>query len=229
VGRACTASPDRCSCRYSNERRASLTDPQEATLNTLPRPLAVLVIALVSAVSALTAAESPQQAFAKRWEGKNVIVQQSLYTLVYNERGLLGNTHSDKRDGLTVVTPYEGIYFQFDGRQGRSDVTELDPQRILDAVGTTYQGDSLDVRSYRKVEPLIIVRFDVGVELVAEKVRIERDRVRISFTKRVGPDASDDPVTSLTIRWPVPFSRSFSERDLIENLIRRFVDITQPL
>jgi hypothetical protein len=183
----------------------------------------MFVIALVSAVSALTAAESPQQAFARRWEGKNVIVQQSLYTLVYNERGLLGNTHNGRRDGLTVVTPFEGIYFQFDGRQGRSDVAERDPQRILDEVAATYQADSLDVRSYRKVEPLIVERFDAGVELVAEKVRIERDTVRISFARRVGPDAGDDPVTSLTIKWPVPLSKSFSERDLIENLIRRFV------
>ena len=66
---------------------------------------AALVVMLVSGPSAIHASDSPQDAFAKRWEGRSVTVRQPLYSLVYNERGRLGTTKSARRDGLTVVTP----------------------------------------------------------------------------------------------------------------------------
>jgi hypothetical protein len=31
-------------------------------------------------------------------------------------------------------------------------------------------------------------------------------------------------LTTLTVKWPVPLSRAFAERDPIEDLIRRFVE-----
>ena len=185
------------------------------------------MIALTSAVTVLTAAGHPQQAFAKDWEGKHVVVRQTLFSLVYNERGLLGNTVSAKREGLTVVTPSEGMYFQFDGRQGQDDIVGRDAQHIVDAVAVAYRGNTLDVRSYRKVEPLLIARYDAGVELVVRSVRMERDTVRLSLVQIAGPDSADAPVTSLTIKWPVPLSRSFSERDVVEKLIRPFLDVKQ--
>jgi len=184
-----------------------------------------VAIALASTVAVLTGAERSQQAFAKAWEGKHVIVKQTLFSLVYNERGLLGNTVSAKRDGLTVVTPSAGMYFQFDGRQGQDDIVARDAQRIVDAVGVAYRPDSLNVRSYRRIEPLLIARYDAGVELVVRSVRMDRDTVRLSFMQMEGPDGADASVTSLTIKWPVPLSRSFSERDVIEQLIRPFLDV----
>ena len=189
--------------------------------------LAALVIALASAVTVLTAAGHPQQVFAKDWEGKHVVVRQTLFSLVYNERGLLGNTVSAKREGLTVVTPSEGMYFQFDGRQGQEDIVGRDALRIVDAVAVAYRGDTLDVRSYRKVVPLLIARYDAGVELVVRSVRMDRDTVRLSLVQMAGPDSADAPVTSLTIKWPVPLSKSFSERDVVEQLIRPFLDLKQ--
>ena len=108
--------------------------------------LAALAIALASTVSVLTAADRPQRVFAKDWEGKHVIVKQTLFTLVYNERGLLGNTASAKREGLTVVTPSEGTYLQFDGRQGQDDIVGRDAQSLVDQVVEAYSRNSLDVR-----------------------------------------------------------------------------------
>ena len=54
---------------------------------------------------------------------------------------------------------------------------------------------------------------------------MSRDTVRLSFTQPAGPDGADVPVTSLTIKWPMPLSKSFSERDVIEKLINPFVDV----
>ena len=91
-------------------------------------------------------------------------------------------------------------------------------------MATEYQPDSLEARSYRKIEPLHLARYEPGVDLVVKSVRVDRDSVRLGFMQPDGPSSGDDLVTSLTIKWPVPLSKSFSERDLVENLIRRFVD-----
>jgi hypothetical protein len=191
------------------------------------RRFGLVVVALATVLSTVAATETPQQSFVKRWEGQPVVVKQTLYTLVYNERGRLGNTRSGKRDGLTVVTPSAGTYLQFDGRQGRDAVVERQPQKVVEAVSVAYQPDSLDIRSYRKVEPVLMMRHDAGAELVVSSVRVERDTVRFSFSQGAAQSADEDPVTALTVKWPIPFSKSFTERELVENLIREFVDVAR--
>lgn len=193
------------------------------------RRLAASTIVVASAFSAASAAETPQLAFSRSWEGRQVKVKRALYTLVYNERGRLGNTYSGKREGLTVLTPYDGIYFQFEGRQGRQDVVVRDPQQIIDAVAAEYQGDTLDVRSSRKVEPLLIARYDVGVALVVTKVWFERDTVRLILAESTGSAAKENSETAITVRWPAPLSKSLSERQLIEGLLGWFVEGPDPL
>jgi hypothetical protein len=183
-----------------------------------------LSVALAAATTGLSASDSPAQAFARTWEGKSVTVTQTLYTLVYNERNRAGVTKGGRKDGLTVVTPFEGVHFQFDGRQGKDDVTERDVRRVIKGVTETYQADSLDVRPYQKIEPLLLTRYDAGANLVVKNVRVDRNSVRLGFVQMDGPDAADE-VTSLTIRWPTPLSKTFSERMLVENLIHSFVDV----
>jgi hypothetical protein len=104
-------------------------------------------------------------------------------------------------------------------------VVGRDPQSMVRAVAAAYDGDSLDVRQYRRVEPLLIARYDPGVELVVASVRLDRDTVKLGFVQESGPDGDDAPVTSLTIKWPVPLSKSFSERAIIEQLILPYVNV----
>ena len=184
-----------------------------------------MFLAAVVAITATPAfAETPQQAFIRSWEGRTVVVRNTLYTLVFNERGKLGNLRSGRREGLIVATPSQGMYFQFDGRQGRDDVVEHDPQRMIAAVSAAYEPDSLELRSYRKVEPIAVKRYEPGVELVVSAVKIERDAVALAFaTAGAGRLDEDGSVTSLRIKWPMPLSKSLSERDAIEDLIERFV------
>jgi hypothetical protein len=188
------------------------------------RRFAVSVVALASIAVVEVAADSPQQAFVKSWEGQDVVVKRTLFALVYKERGRLGNTSSPRRDGLTVVTPNQALYFQFDGRQGRDDVIERDPQKVLDAVNAEYQGDGLDVRSYRKLEALVLTRYDAGVRLIVKSVKVDRDAVRLGFVEAGGSNGPDDLGATLTVKWPVPLSKALTERPLIENLVRQFVD-----
>jgi hypothetical protein len=173
----------------------------------------------------LTAADSPQQIFARSWEGKSIVLKQALYTLVYNERGKLGNTRNGRREGLMVATPSSGAYLQFDGRQGKDDVVDKQPQRIFELVNAAYQPDNLDVRAYRKIEPVVIHRYSAGAELIVSRVRVDRESVRVSFVQVPTADPNDDPASSLTIKWPVPFNKTFSESVLVDDLIRQFVEV----
>jgi hypothetical protein len=183
-------------------------------------------IVLAAAASALAAAESPQQAFARSWEGRTVVLKQTLYTLVYDERSRIGKVQAGKRDGLTVVTPFQGTYLQFDGRRGRDDIKDTQPQRLRESVAKAYVGDSLlELEASSTIAPGIINRHEAGVECVVRKIQVGRDTVRLVFTSTGGINGDQDPLTSLTVKWPVPLSKSLTERAPIEDLIRRFVEI----
>jgi hypothetical protein len=183
-------------------------------------------IGVIVCAWAPVSADNPQQAFARRWQGRAIVLKLPLYTLVYNERGKLGTTRNNRRDGLTVVTPSNGVYYQFDGRQGRDDVAQRQVAGLVEAVNAAYQPDSLDVRAYRKIEPIVINRYDPGAEFIVTRVLIERDIVRVALAASMSD--VEDPLTGLTVKWPVPVSKSMSEADVIEGLIRQFVDFSAP-
>jgi len=187
-----------------------------------------LGIALLCAGTVVTAGDRPQDAFVKSWVGTRVIVKKSLFTLVYNEKGVLGNSSGGKREGLIVVTPFDGEHLQFDGRAGRGDVTAVDPRLFVDTVKTTYLVDSTEARSYHTIEPLMVARYDAGVELTVKAVKIAHDTVRLSFAQPSGPEGADAVVTSLTVKWPLPFSKTFAERDGVEKLILPYVSVVLP-
>ena len=188
---------------------------------------AVLSIAIASTVHAATAAETSRDLFLKTWEGKTIVVKQTLYTLVYNERGRLGKTYRNKRAGLIVVTPFTGSYLQFDGRQSQDDIIDQDPQRLVDTIKTTYQSDALDVRQYQKIEPIVVARYEVGSELLVGPIRIEGNIVRLSLVDPRSIDDEGQAATELTVKWPTPLSKSLSERQAIEGLIAQFVRLKQ--
>ena len=122
------------------------------------------------------------------------------------------------------MTPNQGVYFQFDGRQGRDEVIQRDPQKILEAVNAEYLGDGLDVRSYRKLEALLLTRYDAGARLIVKSVKIDRDAVRLGFVEAAGSNDPDALAATLTVKWPVPLTKALTERPLIENLVRQYVD-----
>jgi hypothetical protein len=128
------------------------------------------------------------------------------------------------RDGLIVVTPSQGAYFRFESRQGRNEVIQHDLQQVVAAVNAAYERDALDVRPYRKLEAVGINRYDPGVELVVSAVRMARDEVRFEFAASVGGEA----LTAIRVKWPVPLSKGFNERELVEGLIQRFIAVKRP-
>jgi len=123
------------------------------------------------------------------------------------------------------VTPFNGTYYQFDGRQSKDDIRDADPQRLTQTIRDTYARDALDVREYSKVEPIIVTIYEPGVELIVSTVRIDRDRLRIYLTDQRTTESTI--VTSLMVQWPTPFSRSFSERPAIETIIRRYFQLRE--
>jgi hypothetical protein len=186
------------------------------------RPLVAALLVSVIAVSA-GAADVTQRSMLAAWRGRTVILRQRLYTLVYNERGRLGKTYANRREGLMVLTPSEGNFLKFDGRQHREDVIMRDPNLMTAAVAREYEGDPLDVRTYSRLEPVVLVQYDPGVDFVVTQVDIELDTVKLTLTQAEGPDKSGDAVTSITVKWPVPFSKSFLEREQVEQMLHVFL------
>ena len=188
------------------------------------RPAAsIAVAALVLTATVLVSAENQQKAFENSWVGRHVVVKRTLYSLVYKEQRIRGSVEV-KRDGLTVVTPFTGTYFQFDGRRHVDDIMEQDVQRISDSVKVAYQQSKLlDEGFSQVVDPILLTRYDPGTELIVRTARVNREMVRLELAQVT--DGEKDIATSLTVQWPAPLSKSFSERVNVEGLIQQFLTI----
>jgi hypothetical protein len=182
----------------------------------------IVGLIVLACVGTTLEAESERRSFVNGWNGQSVVLKRVLYSLIYNERGKLGTTRNGLREGVLVTTPSLGDYFQFDARQARGTVVAKNKERLVLSVYAEYEPNALDVRPYRRLEPLEVHRFGPGVELIVSAVRIEPDEVKLEF---VEPTGRKDPVTSLRIKWPLPFSPEFSERLPLEEVLRRFVEI----
>jgi hypothetical protein len=185
-------------------------------------PWGAIVAYLVVCTTVVGAAESKQKAFENAWSGRHVVVKRPLYSLFYKEHGLRGST-SARRDGLTVATPFSGTYFRFDGRRRVDDVTEQDVLKIPDAVKLAYGKPELLGDGWNQViDPVMLTRYDAGTELVVRAARVNLEAVRLELAL-AGDDNDQDLATSLTIQWPAPLSKSFSERVDVEGVIRQFL------
>ena len=182
------------------------------------------LIALIVAAAAVASTDTNQKVFEKQWTGRRVLLKQTLYSLVYHERGR-GGEHLG-RSGLMVVTPFTGTYFQFDGRRHVDDVIEHDLQKMINSVRTAYRKDRvLDEGWVQDIDPVLVERYEPGGELLVRGARVERDVVRLELVKTAGTD--DEGVTSLTVKWPLILSKSFSERGNVEDLIQQFLAVRQ--
>jgi hypothetical protein len=188
------------------------------------RAIAFVILLTMSAPAVL--ADNAGKSFARDWQGRHVVVRQTLFALVYNERGKFGKTPKRRRDGLVVVTPFDGAYLQFDGRYSEVDVTGRDVNQIVHVVSEQYRrSTTLEMGNYQKIEPLFVARHEKGAELVVSDVRVEADRVRFFFAEPAGSPDAGEMATSLTVKWPVPFSKSFTERGQIERLVNQIVTV----
>jgi hypothetical protein len=187
--------------------------------------LSTAVAALVLAASVVVSAENQQKAFESSWVRRHVIVKRTLYSLVYKEQRIRGSVEV-KRDGLTVVTPFAGTYFQFDGRRHVDDIMEQDVVKISESVRVAYmQSKLLDEGFSQVVDPVLLTRYDPGTELIVRTARVNRETVRLELAQVT--DGDKDIATSLTVQWPAPLSKSFTERVNVEGLIQQFLTIRE--
>ena len=188
----------------------------------IARPVALtFIILILVAAPPLRAAESKAEVFRREWQGRTVSIYRTLVTMAYDERGRVGATYRGKREGLTVTTPTKGYYYLFPGRQSVDDLTDTDPERLVDLVKKRYRRDRhLDMDSVEMVTPLHLIQYVKGIELVVRRVQIDRSTVKLELFKTEPPD---EFATSLTVQWPTPFSTDFHERAEIENVIRGFL------
>src|SRR5262245_40249384 len=175
---------------------------------------------LVSADPTLHAA-SGRKAFISAWEGSRVVVTRTLFSIVYDERSRLVPLlkQEGRVAGLTVVTPSETYYLFEARRDSEEDIIERDPERLVSALKTQYRRSThMDIGNTQDVEPVMLVRYEPGVQFVVKDVRIERDRVQFRFSKL----NEDTLATTLTVQWPAPLTKELTESDTIENALTRF-------
>lgn len=186
------------------------------------RRLSLAIVALACAASTVAAADASLGAFTKTWNGRRVVVKRPLYSVLYDEVGRSGIHYHGKRAGLTVAT-VDGQYYEFDGPGSEEDIAESTPNDVVSEMSVRFnRAYYLDIGTVKAITPLSLRQYDPGVVLIVESVRVDRNRVRLAF-RRVD-EAEDGFATSLTVEWPVPFSKAFGEREGIETTIRRFVE-----
>lgn len=184
--------------------------------------MVLTLTALIVAATASPDAASSKKVFISAWEGSQVVVRRTLFSLVFDERSrVLPLMKRDGRvAGLTVVTPSD-TYYQFEARRGsEEDVMERDPERLVSLLKSQYRRSThLDINNGQDVVPVMLVRYEPGVKLVVDSVSVERDRVQLRFKKPL----DDDLATTLTVKWPAPLSKDLTEAYLIESALARFV------
>jgi len=182
----------------------------------------LLIILAASAISLHAAEQSGKKAFVSAWEDRTVVLKQTLYSIVFDERTRFVPIvkRQGRVSGLTVATS-SGMYYQFDARRdSEQDIIERDPNRIVAMLREQYyRGMHLDIGPAQDVEALMLVRYEPGVEFIVRRVQIERDLVRLSLHK----DRKADLATTLTVQWPVPLSKELTESSLIDDVLTRFV------
>jgi hypothetical protein len=183
----------------------------------------ILSVALVAAASLHAAERSGKKTFQSAWVGRSVVVKRTLYSVVFDERSLVLPVfkHRDRVSGLNVVTPTGASYYQFEARRkSEEDIVAQDPNEIVSEMRKQYYRSLyLDNGATQDIEPVMLVRYSPGVTFIVRKVQIERDRVRLHLHK----DGEADVATTLTVKFPVPFSNEFTESPLIDDAITRFV------
>ena len=190
---------------------------------------AIISTAFAAAAASLATAEPvDKKAFLSEWEERTVVVRQTLYSIVFDERSrILPILKREGRvSGLTVATPSE-MYYRFDARRGsEEDIIERDPNRIVSALRKQYyRSEYLDIGSSQDVEAVLLVRYEPGVELLVRRVQIERNLVRLWLHK----DRKSDLATTVTVQWPAPLSKSLTEAALLDDVLTRFVAKTPAL
>jgi hypothetical protein len=186
----------------------------------LPARLPALALATMCIATSSAAADRLDE-FSRTWTGRRVMVRSTLYTAVYDEVGRLGRHYRGRLAGLTVATTAKH-YYEFDGPGSDDDIVDSTPGRVFEEMGVRYhRAYHLDIGTVKTITPVMLRQYDPGVALIVDSVRTNRNRIRIDF-RPVDPD-EDEFATSLTIEWPVPFSKGFGERDSVENVILRFV------
>jgi hypothetical protein len=177
---------------------------------------------VISSLSLQAAEQSGKKTFLSAWEDRTVVLKQTLYSIVFDERPRFMPIvkRQDRVAGITVSTASEQ-YYQFDARRSsEQDIVDRDPDRILAALRKQYyRGKHLDIGPSHDVETLKLVRYEPGVEFVVRKIDIERDRVRLFLHK----DRKADLATTLTVQWPVPLSQELTESSLIDDVLNRFL------
>ncbi|HVC21765.1 MAG TPA: hypothetical protein VNE16_16960 [Vicinamibacterales bacterium] len=185
-------------------------------------------VATVALLTLATAGLAAGASLKSSWLHRKVVLTQPLYSVLVM-RGTFGGGAVLSREGLTVVSPEKGIYYQFHGSffAGDHDVVGRDLQEVVDEVSAEHRLMPMrnDPNTGRLLPPIPVSRpaqlvtYAAGTMLKVRKVAVARDHVTLTFDDLHGHRA----VTTLTVQWPQPLSRDLTEQPGIDRLLQQFL------
>lgn len=190
----------------------------------MSRRVAATVVALVVAVAGAAAGASLKSS----WLHRRVVLKQPLYSILVTRQAFGGGALLS-REGLTVVSPEQGVYYEFRGSffSGDHNVVGTDLQEVVEEVSAEHRLMPMrnDPNTGRLLPPTPVSRparlvtYAAGTMLKVRKVAIAKDRVTLTFDDLQGNRA----VTTLTVQWPQPLSHDLSEQPAIDRLLQQFL------
>ncbi|MDE3153675.1 MAG: hypothetical protein KGN76_01160 [Acidobacteriota bacterium] len=194
----------------------------------MPRHTVALCVSLLLAASMASGAT-----LKATWLHRQVALKQPLYSVLVM-RSTFGGGAVLSRQGLAVVSPEKGVYYQFHGSffSGDRDVTGSNIDDVFDEISAEHRlmpprmaepGSGPPRPPMAVSRPARLVTYTTGTLLQVRKVAIGKDRVTLTFDDLHGEHAA----TTLTVQWPQPFSPGLTEQPEIEQLLEQFLALTR--
>ena len=106
-----------------------------------------------------------------------------------------GKHYTGKLAGLTVAT-HAGQHYEFDGPGSDEDIAEATPNKVMDQMSARFYSSShLELSNVKAITPRVLREFDPGVVLIVDSVKVERNRIRLDFSR------SGDQKGGFARRW----------------------------
>lgn len=186
------------------------------------------VILLTLTATAAAAAPPGARALKSAWLHRQIVLKQALYSIIVTRQAFGGGAMLS-REGLTVVSPETGIYYEFHGHffTGDRTVVGRDLQQVVEEVSAEHRLMPMRTNpNTGRLEPPMpverpaqLITYAAGTILRVQKLAIAKDHVTLTFEDLRGHRA----VTTLTVQWPQPLSRNFSEQPAIDRLLQTFL------
>lgn len=170
---------------------------------------AVLLVLLPIALQAQASRDS-KRAFESAYKNRTVVLKQTLYSIAATVA--IGTAPEVWTRGSLMLTPDKGAYHS--ALFGQKFLRDRDPQQLLEKGAAETQLISAGGPK--------LLRYQPGTKMRMQAV-LHDDAVRVTLYDELAD--GEDETTSIEIQWPQKFSRSFTERSSVEQMLAEYLEM----